>query len=113
MALELGHALDHVGNLVAEKLGDALSADQGVFDDVVEQARADGHDVQLHVRKEVRNLKRVNEIGLTGMAYLPLVLLGGELVRPADQLEVRLRAVRAQLLEQRFETNHDDRCLTF
>ena len=35
-----------------------------------------GHDVQLHVREEVRNLKRMNEIGISRMADLALVLLG-------------------------------------
>ena len=59
---------------------------------------------------EIRNLKRVNEIGFAGMADLALVLLGREEVGPADQLEVRF-GLRAQLFEQRFESNHDARCL--
>ena len=94
---DLGDALDDVGDLGAEELGDALGRRQRVLDDVVQQAGGDGHDVELHVREEVGDFERVNEIRLAGMAHLSLVLEGGEDVRPPQELEVRLGAVGSSL----------------
>jgi hypothetical protein len=54
-----------VGHLVAEDLLDPGGRDECVLHHVVQQTGADGHDVQLHVRKGVCNLKRMNEIWLS------------------------------------------------
>ena len=45
------------------------------------------------------------------MADLSLVLLGREHVGPAEQLEVGVRAVAPDLVEQILEANHEVRCL--
>jgi hypothetical protein len=57
-------ALDDVGDVGAEQLGDALDGGQRVLDHVVEQPGGDAHHVQPLIRQNVRNLKRMNEIGL-------------------------------------------------
>jgi hypothetical protein len=53
----------------------------------------------------------MNEIGLTGVAHLPLVFEGGKYVCPAQELQIGFRAVASYLLEDRLETNHGGRCL--
>ena len=104
---DLGDALDDVGDLRAEELRDALDGGQGVFDDVVEQAGGHRHHVELHVRQEVGHFERVHQVGLPGMAHLSLVLEGREDVRPPQQLEVGIRAVAPDFLDQILEANHD------
>ena len=90
---------------------DALGRGQRVLDDVVEEAGGDRHDVELHVGQDVGHLERMDQVRLARVADLSLVLERREDVRPAQQLEVRLRAVAPHLLEERFETNHQGRCL--
>ena len=109
---DLGDPLDDVGDFGAEQLGDTLGRGQRVFDDVVEQAGGDGHDVQFHVGQEIGDFERVNQVGLAGMADLPLVFERREDVRPPQQLEVGLGAVAPHFLQQRLESNHGRRCLT-
>ena len=103
---DFGDALDDMGDLGAEQLLDALDGRQGVLDDVMEQAGGDGHHVQPHVRQEIGHLERVHHIGLARMAHLSLVLEGREHVGPAKQLEVGIRVVPPDLLEQILEANH-------
>ena len=109
---ELGHALDHVGHVRSEQLLNALDRRLRVFDDVVEEAGRDGHDVELHVREEVRHLERVDQVRLPGVADLSLVLEGGEDVRPPQQLDVCVGIGGPNLFDEVLEPNHDGRCLT-
>ena len=46
------------------------------------------------------------------MAHLSLVLEGREDVGPPEQLEIGVRVVAPDLLEQILEANHEKRCLT-
>ena len=85
---------------------------QRVLDDVVEQAGGDRDDVELHVGQEVGDLERVDQVGLARMAHLSLVLERREDVGPPQQLEVGVRAVGPDLLEQILEANHGNRCLS-
>ena len=82
-----------------------------ILDDVVEEAGGDRHDIQLHVGEEVGDLEGMHQIRLAGMADLPLVLERREDIGPPQQLEVRVRAVGPNFLEQRLESNHESRCL--
>ena len=61
---ELGDPFDDVGDVGAEQLLDALDRRLGVFDDVVEQPGGDRHDVELHVGELIRDLQRMDEVGL-------------------------------------------------
>ena len=66
----------------------------------MQQPGGDGDDVELHVGQEVGHLERMDQVGLAGMADLSLVLEGGEARTPAEQLEVGVGAVAADLLEE-------------
>ena len=112
-ARQLGDALDDVSDLGAEEFGDPLDGGQRVLDDVVEQAGRHRHGVQSHVGQQVGHFERMDEVRLAGMPHLPLVLPGGEHVRPAEQFQVGVGAVAADLVDQVLEPNHGGRCLSF
>ena len=83
-----------------------LERGQGVFDDVVEQPGGDADSVELHVGEDVGDLERMDQVGLARMADLSLVLQGRKHIGPAEQFEVRVRAVAPDLVEQVLEANH-------
>ena len=104
---ELGDPFDDVGDVGAEQLLDPLDRRLGVLDDVVEEAGGDRHDVELHVGEQVRDLERMHQVGLPGMAHLSLVLEGREDVRPPEQLDVGVGICRPDLFDEVLEPNHD------
>ncbi len=108
---DLRHAFDDVGHFRAEKLVDPLDRGQRVLDDVVQQARGDRHDVELHVCQEVGHREGVDQVGFPRMADLTAVLGGREHIRPAQELDVGVRAVGPDFFEEVFEPNHGNRCL--
>ncbi len=93
--LDLSDALDDVGDLLAEALGDVLGGDRGVFDGVVEEAGGDGGGVELHLRKDEGDLKRVKDVGLAGGAELAFVMFEAELPGLANDVDVVGRSVAA------------------
>ena len=103
---ELGHALDDVRHLGSEQLLDALDRRERVLDDVVQQAGSDGHDVESHVREDVGDLERMDEIRLTGMANLSLVLERREDIRLSQQFDICVRRAGPDLLDEVLEPNH-------
>src|SRR5207248_295335 len=105
-------AFDHMGDLGAEELFDVVDGGQRIFDDVVQQSGRDRHRVQFHVSQEVGDRQRVNQVGLAGMADLSPVFERGEDIRPPQQLDVGVRAVGSDFLEEILEANHGNRCLT-
>ena len=108
---DLGHAFDDMRDFGPEELVDPLDVGERVFDDIVEEAGRDRDDVELEVGQEIGDLERMHHIGLARMAHLPLVLEGREDIGPPQQLEVRLRAVGSDFLEEGLEPNHWVRCL--
>ena len=108
---DLRHAFDDVGDLGAEELFDPLDRGQRVFHDVVQQPGGNRHRVELHVGQEVGDGKRVDKVGLSGVTDLSPMLEGGEDVRPPQQLDVGVRAVGPNLLQEVLEANHENRCL--
>ena len=108
---DLRHAFHNVRDLGAKELGDALRGSDGVLHDVVEQAGRHGHDVQLHVGERIGNLERMNQVRLARVAHLPFVFEGGKHVRPAQELQIGLRAVAPHFFQERVEANHEGRCL--
>jgi len=103
---DLGHALDHVGDLGPEQLLDAPDGREGVLDHVVKEARGNGHHVQPHVGQQAGHFQGVHQVGLAGVADLSLVLQGREDVRPPQQLDVGVRGIGADLVDEILEPNH-------
>jgi hypothetical protein len=100
-----------VGDLGPEALGDDLDRGERVLDDVVQQAGRDRHHVQLEVGEEIGDLERVDHVRFARVPHLPLVFEGREDVRAPEQLEVGLRAIATDLLDDVLEANHGPRCL--
>ena len=103
---------DHVRDIGAEQLLDALDRRLRVLDDIVEQARGDRHHVELHVGEQVRDLERMDEVGLARMAHLSLVLEGGEHIGPPQELDVGVGVVGADLFCEVLEPDHGSWCLS-
>ncbi len=95
----------------AEQLADPLDRRLRVFDDVVQQAGGDRHDVELHVGELVGDLERMHQIGLAGMAHLSLVLVGREHVGPPQQVNVGVGIDAPHFFDEVLEPNHVDWCL--
>ena len=72
----------------------------GVFDDVVQQRGAERGHVELHVREQMRHFERMRKIGLAGKAHLRLVLLGGEIVGAAQEIEIVAGTIAAHFVHQ-------------
>jgi hypothetical protein len=100
-----------VRDVGAEQLLDPLDRRLGVLDDVVEQPGRHRHDVQLHVREQVGDLEGMDQVRLTRMADLPLVLVGRKDVGPPQQLDVCVGCVGTHFFDEVFEPDHDPRCL--
>src|SRR5581483_4329555 len=102
----LRHPLHEIEHLLAEEVLDLLRVRERVLDGVVEEAGDDAGLVQLEVREEARDFERVDEVGLARLADLPLVDLRGVDVGLLDEIEIRVRVVRADLFQDVVEANH-------
>jgi hypothetical protein len=62
---ELGDAVDQLGHLDAELLGDVVARRERVLDHVVEQARAHARRVEAQIRDDPRDAHGVHDVRLT------------------------------------------------
>ena len=77
--IELGDAIDDLGDVVPETPGDIRLRDRGILDDVVQDRADQGIGIEMQVREDLGGRHRVGDIGLAGDAGLPLVGGGAEL----------------------------------
>ena len=103
---DLRDAFDDVRHVRAEQLADALDGRQRVLDHVVEQAGGDRHGVEAKVNQKLGDGERMDQVGFARSAHLSPVFEGRKDVGAAEQLEVGLRAVCADLLQKVLKTNH-------
>jgi hypothetical protein len=103
---DLRDPVDDLGDLLAEEDGELFLRRLGVFEDVVEESGGDGNLVELQLGQEHRHADRVDEIGLARGAELVAVRLGGEDVRPAQEVLVGPRQVALDRLEDVLEPQH-------
>ena len=71
--VELGDAVDELGDRLAEVAGDLGLGDRGVFGHVVQQRRGQRLRVEVPLREDVGDGERVRDVGLAGLAELPFV----------------------------------------
>ena len=101
--VELGHAVDHPGDLVAEVLPALLERVRRVLDGVVQQRRHQGRLRHADARQDRGDRQRVGDVGVAALAHLGAVhLLGGD-VRALDQRQVGLGVVGPDGAEERLE----------
>ena len=66
----------------------------------MQQRGAQRGDVELHVRKEMRNFHGMRKVGLAGKPRLRFVLLGGEIVGAAEKFEIVSGTILAHFVQQ-------------
>ena len=94
--IELGHAIDEVGDRLAVLSSKLLEGVVRVLDRVVQQRCDKRRGRHAHLRQNGRNGDRMGDIRFTGLAHLPTVVFLGSAVGPLDDADVRLRMVRPQ-----------------
>ena len=98
--VELGDAVDQLGDVGAEALGDLVLRGRRVLDDVVQDRRDDRRRIQVQVGEDVGDRDRMGDVRLAAQALLAFVGLGAELVGVADAIDLRRRQVGLELVEQ-------------
>ena len=87
--VELGHAVDHVGDELAERCLDLGLGDLGVLHDVVEERRGEPLRVEPPLRQDAGDGQRVRDVGFARLAKLALMRVFGKRERALDQRYVR------------------------
>ena len=93
--VELGQAVDDLGDVVAELAADRLERHGGVLDGVVQEPGLERRRVQPEIREDQRDRERVLDERFARQPVLPGVCLRRGLVRRLEPLEVALRVVGA------------------
>ena len=101
--LQLGQPVDDARDLLAELLLDLGHRDVGVLHRVVQQRGGDRRRVQVQVGQDRGDGDRMHDEVLAGEPLLALVRRLRDRVRSLDLLEVGLRVVTADVLQQRLD----------
>ena len=84
--VELGDAIDDLGDIAAEARGDVFLGDGRVFDDVVQNRADQGVGIEVQVSEDFGRSDRMRDIGLAGEALLALMGDSPELSGVANPL---------------------------
>ena len=79
-ALQLGGAVDELGDIDAEAALEFLVRDAAVFLDIVQERRRDGDGIELKVGDGEGSIERMDDVGVAGFAELVTMALRRELV---------------------------------
>ena len=93
--VQLGHAVDQVGDLLAELFGELLHRVVGVFHGVVQQAGGEHGAGRAHLRKNRGHSDRVGDVRVATLTLLTLVAAVRHLVGALQHLDVFIRVVAA------------------
>ena len=83
--VQLGDALDQVGDLAPERLLDIVPAERGVLDRVVQDGRRDALVIHAQVGEDRGDRDGVVDVGFAGLARLAAVGFLCDLVGPHDE----------------------------
>src|SRR5688572_20793750 len=103
---DLRKTIDKQRDLFAKIFADRLEVDQGVFHDVMKQARRNAGLVEPHPREDICNLQRVYKIRFSRRAFLPAVMKRRKQVGSPDQIDIRIRPVRGYFIYDVFNADH-------
>ena len=98
-AAEFRHAVDEHRDLVAEHLLHLVVRVNCVLDDIVQESRADGRIVEVQLREDLGDVQRVDDVRLPRHARLPGMGLSREFIGAPDEVEVGLRRIRFDSVE--------------
>ena len=102
----LRETVNQVSYLFTEVTTNRVEIYERVFNNVVQKAGGNGHFVELHVRENICDFERVYEVRLTRSALLSLVFFGRKEVSATEQIEVCLRVVVSDFLDDVFDPDH-------
>jgi hypothetical protein len=102
-AAELGDPVDEEGDLLAEALLDVLEGRLRVLHHVVHERGGHARGVELHLRDHRGHARRVHEVGVAGLAQLPVVHRLGVEEGVGQEVDVDVRLVLAHLRQDRGE----------
>ncbi len=100
---ELGHAVDQVGDLIAEALADLGERDLGVLDDIVQERGLERGGVHVQLGEDECHLDGVVDERLAALAALALVREPCEVEGVVETGQIRVRVVRPDLRFYLFE----------
>ncbi len=106
--VELGDAVDDVGDLVAEVAAYVLQGDRRVLDDVVQQRGGQRHVVEAELGEDRGHRDRVADVGLARLADLAAVAVVRQREGLLDQLGAGARVVAAKARQQLAELAVDE-----
>ena len=105
--IELGHAVNEIGDRLAVFSRELLEGVVRVLDRVVQQRCDKRRGRHAHFRQDGRDGHRMGDIRFTGLARLPAVMFLSGAVGTLDDADIRLRMVRTQRTHKRL--NFGDR----
>ena len=91
--VELGDAVDHIGDGLAERALDLDLGDAGVLHDVMEERGGEPLRVDPPLRKDAGYRQRMRDVRFAGLAELSGMRMLGEGERALDQRDVRGRQI--------------------
>ena len=106
--VDLGDAVDEVGDLGAEVGGDRVQGDAGVLDRVVQQRGHQRRGVHAQAGQDRGDGQRVGDVGVAALALLRGVGGLGDVVGPLQQRQVGLGVALPVQGGQRLEHRADD-----
>jgi len=106
--LQLGDAVDQLGDFFAELVAQVIDLDVGVLGHVVEQGGGDGGGVEAQVGQDAGNGQRVLDVRLARGARLPIVGCQRDFVGVPHELCAGpvAAALLAHLFEDRVDVHH-------
>lgn len=106
-AADFGDALDEAGDVRSEAFLNAGDGIFGVLDGVVKEGGGERGGVHAHICKDVGDLKKMGEIGISGAAQLVAMTLRSNFVSTADNPRIFGRPVFAEFFEEFFEARFE------
>ena len=99
--VQLGHAVDQVGDLFTELLGELLHRVVGVFHRVVQQAGGEHGAGRAHLRKNRGHRHRVGDVRVAALTLLALVVVVRHLVGALQHADILVGVVAAHRAHDR------------
>src|SRR4029079_7606536 len=104
----LGEAVDQLRDLIAEIILYRVEIDQSIFDHIVKQAGRDAHVIQTHVRENIGDLERMDQVRLARRSLLPAMVERRKKIRAPDEVNIGTGPVMLDLFYYVFDPDHLD-----
>ena len=83
-----------------------IEIDERVFDDVVQQTGGDGYFVEFHIGENIGDFEGMHQIRFARGSLLAFMLAGRKEIGAPQQIQISLRVIAGNLLDNVFDSNH-------